>query len=39
LRLLELIDDSQAHVFGRCGHGTQIERAGEFNRIVSTFLA
>jgi 2-hydroxymuconate-semialdehyde hydrolase len=39
LRLLELVDDSRLHVFGRCGHWTQIERAAEFNRLVGDFLA
>ncbi|SDK57702.1 2-hydroxymuconate semialdehyde hydrolase [Nocardioides sp. YR527] len=39
LRLLELIDDSQLHVFGRCGHWVQIEHADEFARIVGDFLA
>ena len=38
-RLLDLIDDSQLHVFGRCGHWTQIEHADEFNRLVGDFLA
>jgi pimeloyl-ACP methyl ester carboxylesterase len=38
-RLLSLIDDSQLHVFGRCGHWSQIEHADEFNRIVGDFLA
>ena len=37
-RLLELIDDSQLHVFGRCGHWTQIEHAAEFNALVARFL-
>ncbi|WP_210419871.1 alpha/beta fold hydrolase [Mycobacterium helveticum] len=39
LRLLELIDDSQLHVFGLCGHWTQIEHGAEFNRLVDEFLA
>jgi len=39
LRLLELIPDAQLHVFGRCGHWTQIEHAEEFNRILGDFLA
>ena len=39
LRLLDLIDDAQLHVFGRCGHWTQIERSAEFNRLVGDFLA
>ncbi len=38
-RLLHLIDDSRLHVFGRCGHWTQIEHAREFNEIVGDFLA
>jgi pimeloyl-ACP methyl ester carboxylesterase len=37
-RLLELIDDAQLHVFGRCGHWTQIEHAQEFNALVADFL-
>jgi pimeloyl-ACP methyl ester carboxylesterase/nitrite reductase/ring-hydroxylating ferredoxin subunit len=39
LRLHELIDDSQLHVFGRCGHWAQIEHADSFNRLVADFLA
>jgi pimeloyl-ACP methyl ester carboxylesterase len=39
LRLLELIDASVLHVFGRCGHWTQIEHGAEFNRLVDEFLA
>jgi 2-hydroxy-6-oxo-octa-2,4-dienoate hydrolase len=38
LRLLKLIDHSELHVFGRCGHWTQIERTGEFNRLLVDFL-
>ncbi len=39
LRLLHLIDRSQLHVFGRCGHWTQIERANDFVRLVDDFLS
>ncbi|MEZ5115370.1 MAG: alpha/beta fold hydrolase [Candidatus Nanopelagicales bacterium] len=39
LRLLELIDRSQLHVFGRCGHWTQIEHAERFNRLVGDFFS
>lgn len=39
LRLVELIDDAQLHVFGRCGHWVQIEQADEFTRLVANFLA
>lgn len=38
LTLLEWIDNSQLHIFGRCGHWTQIEHAVAFSRIVSDFL-
>ncbi|MGC6512440.1 MAG: alpha/beta fold hydrolase [Parvibaculales bacterium] len=37
-RLHDLIDDSQLHVFGRCGHWTQIEYAETFNQLVQTFF-
>lgn len=39
LRLLQLIDNSQLHVFGRCGHWTQIEHSAQFNRLLDEFLA
>jgi 2-hydroxymuconate-semialdehyde hydrolase len=38
LKLLETIDDAQLHVFGHCGHWTQIEHAAAFNRLVRDFL-
>ncbi|MFF4546559.1 alpha/beta fold hydrolase [Streptomyces sp. NPDC001435] len=38
LRLLELIPSAQLHVFGRCGHWTQIEWADTFNELVGDFL-
>lgn len=38
LRLAELIDRVQLHVFGRCGHWTQIEHTDRFNRLVRDFL-
>ena len=38
LRLHELIDDSQLHVFGRCGHWVQIEHSEAFNCLVCEFL-
>lgn len=37
-RLLELVERSQLHVFGRCGHWTQIEHAAAFNELVLDFL-
>ncbi len=39
LGLHELIDDSELHVFGRCGHWTQIERSGPFTALVAEFLS
>jgi pimeloyl-ACP methyl ester carboxylesterase len=36
--LLALIPNGQLHVFGHCGHWTQIERMAEFNAIVAGFL-
>jgi 2-hydroxymuconate-semialdehyde hydrolase len=38
LRLFQLIPDAQLHVFGNCGHWTQIEHADAFNRILRDFL-
>lgn len=38
LRLAQLIDNSQLHVFGRCGHWTQIEHAQRFVRLVRDFV-
>ena len=39
LKLFELIDRAQLHMFGRCGHWTQIEHAKTFNWLVTNFLA
>lgn len=38
LTLLDWIDDSRLHVFGRCGHWTQIEHAQGFADQVRLFL-
>lgn len=37
-RLVSLLDKAQLHVFGRCGHWTQIEHAQRFNRLVADFF-
>jgi 2-hydroxymuconate-semialdehyde hydrolase len=37
-RLLELLPDAQLHVFGKCGHWTQVERAAEFNALCAAFF-
>jgi 2-hydroxymuconate-semialdehyde hydrolase len=39
LRLFELIDRAEMHVFGRCGHWTQIEHNQRFNLLVADFFA
>jgi 2-hydroxymuconate-semialdehyde hydrolase len=38
LTLLDWVDDSRLHVFGRCGHWTQIEHADAFAALVHDFL-
>ncbi|KUE85114.1 2-hydroxy-6-oxo-2,4-heptadienoate hydrolase [Cupriavidus necator] len=38
LALLELIPKAQLHVFGQCGHWTQIEQAERFNGLVTEHL-
>ncbi|HEU5199639.1 MAG TPA: alpha/beta hydrolase [Ktedonobacterales bacterium] len=39
LTLLNLLPNAQLHIFGHCGHWTQIEHKAAFNRIVGDFLA
>jgi len=39
LRLLQLIDRSQLHAYGRCGHWVQIERADAFSRLLDDFFS
>ena len=39
LTLNRWIDNSQLHVFGRCGHWVQIEHGADFNPLVANFLA
>lgn len=39
MRLHELIEQSQLHVFGQCGHWVQIEHTADFTRLVGDFLA
>lgn len=38
LRLHQLLDASDLHVFGQCGHWTQIEKRHRFNRLAVDFL-
>jgi pimeloyl-ACP methyl ester carboxylesterase len=37
-RLLQLIPNADLHVFGHCGHWTQVERAADFNALVAQFF-
>lgn len=39
LQLVQLIPNAQLHVYGHCGHWTQIEHAGRFARLVEDFLS
>jgi 2-hydroxymuconate-semialdehyde hydrolase len=36
--LFSMIQKAQIHVFGQCGHWTQIEHAKRFNKLISDFL-
>ncbi|HBH13072.1 MAG: 2-hydroxymuconic semialdehyde hydrolase [Clostridiales bacterium 38_11] len=38
-KLIDLIDNAQLHIFGHCGHWTQIEKAPQFIKLVDNFLA
>ena len=38
LKLLQLIDKAQLHVFGHCGHWTQIEHTAEFAELIMGFF-
>lgn len=38
-RLINLIDNAQLHVFGHCGHWTQIEKSAEFTTLIDNFLS
>ena len=39
LTLSQWIARSQLHVYGQCGHWTQIEHSARFARLVRDFLA
>lgn len=36
--LVNVLPDADAHVFSRCGHWSQVERAADFNELVAHFL-
>jgi pimeloyl-ACP methyl ester carboxylesterase len=37
-RLLDVIPRAQLHVFGQCGHWTQVEKAPDFNALCAQFF-
>jgi pimeloyl-ACP methyl ester carboxylesterase len=39
IRLHQMIESSQLHVFGRCGHWVQMEQTTRFIQLVGNFLA
>jgi len=39
IRLSRLVPNAQLHVFGHCGHWTQIEHCNRFNQLVNNFLS
>jgi 2-hydroxymuconate-semialdehyde hydrolase len=39
LKLIQALENAELHVFGKCGHWTQIERTEDFANIVELFLA
>lgn len=39
LRLHDLLPRSELHVFGECGHWTQIEKKDRFVSVVENFLS
>lgn len=38
IRLHQLLKHSQLHIFGECGHWTQIEKRAQFNRLACDFF-
>ena len=37
-RMFQLLPNAELHVFGQCGHWTQVEKAGPFGDLVEQFL-
>lgn len=38
IRIFEKLPNAELHIFGDCGHWTQIEKKDEFNELVKNFL-
>lgn len=39
IRIFEKLPNAELHIFGDCGHWTQIEKRDEFNELVKDFLS
>ena len=39
VRIFEKLPNAELHIFGDCGHWTQIEKRDEFNELVKSFLS
>lgn len=39
ISLFSMLANAQLHVFGKCGHWTQIEKADQFNQLLTDFLS
>ncbi|QPK79120.1 alpha/beta fold hydrolase [Corynebacterium lizhenjunii] len=37
--LLNTVPNADAHIFSQCGHWSQVERAEEFNQVITSWLA
>lgn len=37
--ILDVVPHADAHIFSRCGHWSQVERAEEFNALIGDYLA
>lgn len=37
--LLQTIPHADAHIFNQCGHWSQVEKSGEFNRVIAQYLS
>ena len=36
--LVNTIPNADAHIFNQCGHWSQVEKSGEFNRVIAQYL-
>ena len=38
-KLIKLLENAQLHIFGKCGHWTQLEKTESFAKLVDNFLS